>query len=61
MKTDADGYYFGNTSSAYYAGNGITEGEIGVSNLTWETVTKYNLGVELGLWSAIDQIGRAHV
>lgn len=54
MKTDADGYYFGNTSSAYYAGDGITEGEIGVSNLTWETVTKYNLGVELGLWSAID-------
>lgn len=33
---------------------GITEGEIGVSNLTWETVTKANLGVELGLWNMLD-------
>lgn len=29
---------------------GRAEGEVGVSNLTWETVTKKNLGFELGLW-----------
>lgn len=53
VKTDADGYRFGPTKN-YYAGDGIMEGEIGVSNLTWETVTKYNLGLELGLWSMFD-------
>lgn len=33
---------------------GITEGEIGVTNLTWETATKSNLGLEVGLWNALD-------
>lgn len=36
------------------ASKGITEGDIGVSNLTWETVTKYNVGVELGLLDMLD-------
>lgn len=46
-------YRFGTTNN-YYAGGGITEGQIGVTNLTWETVTKYNLGLEAGFWNMID-------
>ena len=30
---------------------GRSEGEIGVDNLTWETVTKMNVGLDLGLWN----------
>ena len=30
------------------------EGEFGVDNLTWETVEKLNVGMELGLWSSLD-------
>lgn len=30
---------------------GRREGEIGVTNITWETVTKTNLGIELGLFN----------
>ncbi|MDO4195345.1 MAG: SusC/RagA family TonB-linked outer membrane protein, partial [Prevotellaceae bacterium] len=52
MNTGADGYTWGTTGQRGYGG--ITEGEIGVTNLTWETVTKMNLGVELGLWNMID-------
>lgn len=50
-----------NTGSYWYGPDGTlfrlgrTEGEVGVNNLTWETVTKSNLGFELGLWKgAID-------
>ncbi|MDP4240281.1 MAG: TonB-dependent receptor [Bacteroidota bacterium] len=31
--------------------SGITEGDIGVNNLTWETSWKSDLGYELGLWN----------
>lgn len=45
----ASGYNFG------YAGDywrqGYSEGEVGVNNLTWETSTKTNVGIELGLWN----------
>ena len=38
-----------------YAGDywreGYSEGEVGVNNLTWETSTKTNVGIELGLWN----------
>lgn len=54
VKTDADGYIWGTTGQMNYASKGITEGDIGVSNLTWETVTKYNVGVELGLLDMLD-------
>ena len=47
------GYRFGPTNG-FFRGDGIREGDVGVSNLTWETVTKYNLGLEIGLWSALD-------
>lgn len=33
---------------------GITEGDIGVADLTWETAWKTNIGMELGLWNALD-------
>ncbi|WP_197027662.1 TonB-dependent receptor [Prevotella sp. 10(H)] len=31
--------------------NGRQEGDIGVPTMTWETVTKTNLGLEVGLWN----------
>ncbi len=52
LKTDAAGYSWGATSPRSYGG--ITEYDFAVANLTWETVTKFNLGVELGLWNMID-------
>lgn len=30
------------------------EGEFGVDDLTWETVEKLNVGIELGLWNSLD-------
>lgn len=30
---------------------GRAEGDVGVPNLTWETVTKRNIGLELGFWN----------
>lgn len=44
------GYYFWGTDNNIYH-TGIAEGEIGVPDLTWETVTKRNLGLEIGLWN----------
>lgn len=48
---DTDGYTWGVNNDYYRAGR--TEGDYGVENLTWETVTKANLGVELGLWNSV--------
>lgn len=44
-------YFWGNTAN--YRLDGVTEGEIGVNNLTWETVTKKNLGMEIGLYECL--------
>lgn len=52
LNTSASGYTWGTTGQKSYSG--ITEGQIGVSGLTWETVTKYNFGIELGLFDMID-------
>lgn len=52
--TKQQGYVWGTNGQRNYTDNGISEGEIGVDNLTWETVTKKNLGVELGLWNMLD-------
>ncbi|MDE6085426.1 MAG: TonB-dependent receptor, partial [Muribaculaceae bacterium] len=49
----ASGYRFGPTNNIY-RGDGIREGQVGVNNLTWETVTKYNLGLEAGFWNSLD-------
>lgn len=61
LKTDAEGYIWGTNGQRNYGHNkpeegpmGISEGEIGVENLTWETVTKKNLGIEVGLWNMLD-------
>ncbi|MBT1708429.1 TonB-dependent receptor [Fulvivirgaceae bacterium PWU5] len=48
---DTDGYRWGVNNDYFRAGR--REGIKGVSNLTWETVTKGNLGVELGLWNSV--------
>ncbi|WP_240475248.1 SusC/RagA family TonB-linked outer membrane protein [Flavobacterium reichenbachii] len=45
-------YTFGTGNGVKF--EGIEEGEIGVSNLTWEKVAKLDFGVELGLWNMLD-------
>ena len=53
LKTEGGyGYRWGTTGQKYY--DGILEGEYGVSNLTWETVLKKNLGIELSLFGIVD-------
>ena len=54
LYTEHEGYKWGTNGQRDYIKKGITEGEIGVDNLTWETVTKKNFGVELGLWNMLD-------
>ena len=49
INTGASGYNFGYAGD-YWRG-GYSEGEVGVNNLTWETSTKTNVGIELGLWN----------
>ena len=44
-----DGYKRGN-SNAFYDKGGLREGDPGVESLTWETVKKANVGIELGLF-----------
>lgn len=46
------GYTWGTNGDVSYTGR--EEGEKGVSNLTWETVTKTNLGFELGFFNNVD-------
>jgi TonB-linked SusC/RagA family outer membrane protein len=46
---DTGSYTWGTENNIYRLGR--AEGEIGVPNLTWETVTKSNIGLELGLWN----------
>ncbi len=53
ISTSENGYHWGGDTSQ----NGrdkITEGEIGVTDLTWETALKYNAGFELGLWNELE-------
>lgn len=52
LNVDASGYTWGSGGQRHY--KGLTEGDIGVSNLKWETVTKYNAGVELGIMNMLD-------
>ena len=49
---DTDGYRWG--IDADYNRAGRREGDYGVDNLTWETVTKSNIGLELGLFNSIE-------
>ena len=50
--TGQDAYYWGENSQ--YGFGGITEGDPGVTGLTWETAWKKDIGIELGLWDALD-------
>jgi len=50
--TGQDAYYWGENSQ--YGFGGITEGDPGVTGLTWETAWKKDIGFELGLWNALD-------
>lgn len=52
LNTNADSYNWGDTGQI--GRTGISEGEVGVSNLTWETALKENIGFELGLWNALE-------
>ena len=46
----ADGYsLYGQSYNTYKAG--LQEGQIGVEDITWERATKYDVGVEVGLWN----------
>ncbi len=49
---ETDGYRWGINNDYQRAGR--WEGNQGVSDVTWETVAKTNLGVELGLWNSIN-------
>ena len=49
---DQDAYYWGENSQ--YGFSGITEGDPGVTGLTWETAWKKDIGLELGLWNALE-------
>lgn len=44
------GYYNWGSEAPFVYRLGRAEGDIGVDNLTWETVTKRNIGLELGFW-----------
>lgn len=47
-----DGYTYGLTGNQVFSGS--SEGEFGVENLSWETVKKTDIGIELGLWDCIN-------
>lgn len=49
--TNSD-YHWGTGQGVKY--EGIEEGQIGVTNLTWEKVTKADIGLELGILNTID-------
>ncbi|MBW8334656.1 MAG: TonB-dependent receptor [Prolixibacteraceae bacterium] len=49
---DTDGYRWGVNNDYHRAGR--REGDQGNEDLTWETVTKANVGFELGLWNSIE-------
>lgn len=51
--SETDEYQFGNSSS-FSNIKGLREGDVGIPDLTWETVKKANLGIEFGLWRMID-------
>lgn len=53
ISTIADtGSYNWGTEPPFVYRLGRAEGDVGVANLTWETVTKKNLGFEIGLWNS---------
>lgn len=47
-----DGYTLGVSGDQAYTG--YKEGDFGIANLSWETVTKTDIGLEVGLWDAVN-------
>jgi TonB-linked SusC/RagA family outer membrane protein len=47
-----NGYTYGSSGDVAY--NGYAEGEFGVTNLSWETVKKFDLGLEVSLWDCLN-------
>lgn len=52
IEKDDKGYNWGVRADNWHAG--YREGDFGNSSMTWETVEKINVGVELGLWNALE-------
>lgn len=50
---ETDGYYWG-VDNNYGYNKGKQEGLAGSPELTWEKVRKFNVGVDIGLWNALD-------
>lgn len=50
---DTDGSYKWGVNNDYNRSSRF-EGEFGVTDLKWETVEKLNVGIELGLWNALE-------
>ncbi|MFR9523507.1 MAG: TonB-dependent receptor [Rikenellaceae bacterium] len=46
------GYTYGSTGGQYYSG--LYEGDFGVDDLSWETVYKTDIGLEIGLWNSLN-------
>ena len=52
INANAGEYWYGYTGQ--FRRQGVREGAVGIPDLTWESVTKSNLGFELGLWNTFD-------
>ena len=52
IEKDDTGYHWGASADNWHAG--YHEGEFGNVDMTWETVEKINVGLELGLWNALE-------
>ncbi len=52
IKEGQDGYTWGYQGG--YSRNGVTEGDPGISDLSWETVRKANVGIEIGLFNELN-------
>ncbi len=50
--SNINGYTYGSSGSIGY--DGYAEGEFGVTNLSWETVKKFDLGLEVNLWNCLN-------
>lgn len=52
INSNAPGYNFGYDGSQYFSG--VQEGEVGVTDLTWERSLKANVGLEISIWNALN-------
>ena len=50
--TSGTGYVYGTSGNQTI--NGRFEGDFGIEDLSWETVKKTDIGIEIGLWDCIN-------